>query len=966
MDYWLSGKVSGRFFAIGRCTLLILAVMLIFQVTAQAQYYDTGQTPARQRWLQVKSDSLRMIFPREFETGARKTMFYMDAARPFVNYGLKYPPMKAPVVFKTENFYSNGLGMLAPRRIEMVSIPSVDTYAEPWLKQLAVHEYRHMVQYGNINRNTVKVLGRIFGQQLPLLATGLLPFWFIEGDAVMTETQMSAFGRGMQPSFNMHYRALGREILEKRNPDKWFAGSYRDYVPSHYELGYQLVGYSQEKYGKYIWDDIISYTSKYPFFIFTTQLGLGKYYDTSTRKLFSETFSRLNDFWDSLPQTDDSARPVVESPESYTVYSYPLFVGDNTIIVLKKDFHKTSRFVKIDIRTGAETHIAYTGQVSSRPEYRDGTLWWTEYRQSALWEQKTDSKIYYMDVAAGRQQRFGNHAQALYPTITENDGLAFVRYHYDGHYSIEWAGGSQDFGNDISLHGLAYDDVTRMLYFIALGDEGMWIGGMKPGEDVFPVTSSSKVTVSDLRAADGKLYFGSIAAGKDEAHRIDLETGKQYRLTDSRYGAFSPAPMPGGREVAVTVYDRNGYRPAVQQTDGATEITTGFLPQNTVSPSIVKWDVADMGDMVFTEEDLGRSEQERPARKFRQVPRMFNLHSWAPLYFEPDNIINSTDFNVHAGATLVSQGLLGNAVSSLGYGYTAEGNSLVRGKISYLGSVPKFEVTGTWSNEGQRVSKPENVAATDNLKDYLEVSAVAYVPVLLSAGHHIRRITATAQFLHRNSLIWDSQQNKYINGENYLGGVLLYTDNVRQSQLDLQPRWGYAFKLSVMSNPLSDRFLTTCSVYGRGYLPGLFRHHGLTLAASYMETAGEGVFGYPIFDVLPRGYKSDFLPSKYFGASANYRLPIAYPDWGISGVVFLKRIWMSFGIDYGRYPGAKQDPALPLTESGTNIWSWGGSVNLDFVPFRLPSQGTCTVTVSCFVPDNTGKPFISAGFSVPL
>ena len=63
----------------------------------------------------------------------------------------------------------------------------------------------------HVNRSTVKVFGYLFGQQAPLLATGLLPFWFIEGDAVMAETQMSSFGRGLQPSFTMHYRALGDE-----------------------------------------------------------------------------------------------------------------------------------------------------------------------------------------------------------------------------------------------------------------------------------------------------------------------------------------------------------------------------------------------------------------------------------------------------------------------------------------------------------------------------------------------------------------------------------------------------------------------------------------------------------------------------------------------------------------------------------------------------------------------------------
>lgn len=169
------------------CTALMLIGALGAGGTACAQYYNTGQAPASQRWSMLGSDSLRMVFPVGFEGQARRTLFYMEQASPAIAHGYQLPPLRTPVVFWTENFYSNGLSMLAPRRIEMVGIPAIDTYSEPWLKQLATHEYRHMVQYGNLNRSTVRVFGWFFGQQAPLVAAGLLPFWFIEGDAVMAD-----------------------------------------------------------------------------------------------------------------------------------------------------------------------------------------------------------------------------------------------------------------------------------------------------------------------------------------------------------------------------------------------------------------------------------------------------------------------------------------------------------------------------------------------------------------------------------------------------------------------------------------------------------------------------------------------------------------------------------------------------------------------------------------------------------
>ena len=39
-----------------------------------------------------------------------------------------------------------------------------------------------------------------------------------------------------------------------RNIDKWFCGSYRDYIPDHYELGYQICSYAYARYDENVWD----------------------------------------------------------------------------------------------------------------------------------------------------------------------------------------------------------------------------------------------------------------------------------------------------------------------------------------------------------------------------------------------------------------------------------------------------------------------------------------------------------------------------------------------------------------------------------------------------------------------------------------------------------------------------------------------------------------------------------------
>ncbi len=948
-------------------TALMLIGALGAGGTACAQYYNTGQAPASQRWSMLGSDSLRMVFPVGFEGQARRTLFYMEQASPAIAHGYQLPPLRTPVVFWTENFYSNGLSMLAPRRIEMVGIPAIDTYSEPWLKQLATHEYRHMVQYGNLNRSTVRVFGWFFGQQAPLVAAGLLPFWFIEGDAVMAETQFSTFGRALQPSFTMHYRAVGEEMLRRRNPDKWFCGSYRDYVPSHYELGFQLVAHADRTYDEYLGAGLTRYTSDYPFLIFTSQLALRKYYGTSTRRLFRDTFAELNDLWRTLPEENS---PQVVSPpvKIYTVYSDPLFVSDSVLLVLKEDLDRTSRFVEIDLRDGSERTVCHTGAVSSRPSYRDGRVAWTEYRQSSVWGQKVNSRLCVMDLASGRSRQLPDEGDGvLYPVLMPDGEMACVRYHADGYYAIEYLCGERGrleyvFPASVSIHGLAWDDWSERFYFIGLGDDGMWIGGVDFAEASArrcDVTTPAYVTLGDLTAADGMLYFNSIASGKDEVHTIDLMTGAQYRMSESRYGSFAPSPSPTGEFVAVTTYERDGYKVALQEVEYREEVPWSAVPRNVVNAPLRPWNLPSADDMIFTQTEREESQQRYPARRYRKGTHLFNLHSWAPIYYAPDELMADQSLDARIGATLISQNLLGSMESSLGYGWTPGGYSVVRGHVGYYGWAPKIEVTALWSDRPHTVvdlrSAGEEGYAAWGKGSSTQVSARVYVPWVLSSGYRIRSFVPQIQYTFDNAEYISPATGRSERSSIVLG-TLQYSDYVRSTRLDLQPRWGYMVRANVAGNPFSRLYTTAWSIYGRAYLPGLFLHHGVTVQAAWQQAAGSGIL-FRAIDLQPR-MRESLYPTDYFAASFAYRLPVAYPDWGLSGVFFLKRIALDLDFDYACCREGS-------SSAWRNLYTYGGSLSLDVTPFRMPDEATCTLKVGVYKP-RYEPVLVTFGFAVPF
>ena len=223
----------------------ILAILLIIcgifaTESLSAQYYSWGADPASFRWRQMRAKEYRVVYPDTAQEVASRMMYYLDAVKDDIDYGYRYPQMSIPFVVHPSNFRSNGLVMWMPRRVEFLSSPEVNGYSMPWTKQLIAHEYRHAVQYNNLNRGIVKALSYIIGQQSSTIGLLFMPLWMMEGDAVMTETEMSTFGRGLQPSFTMPYRAYGNVATEFRCYDKWFCGSYKDYIPNHYNLGYLM------------------------------------------------------------------------------------------------------------------------------------------------------------------------------------------------------------------------------------------------------------------------------------------------------------------------------------------------------------------------------------------------------------------------------------------------------------------------------------------------------------------------------------------------------------------------------------------------------------------------------------------------------------------------------------------------------------------------------------------------------
>ena len=1032
-------------------------VALVAADTVSAQYYSWGADPTYMQWRKLKGDKIDVIYPDTARTLGYKMMFYARAAQTSIDFGFRHGPMKIPFIIHPENFSSNGMVMWLPKRVEILSSPAVSGYSMPWLKQLAAHEYRHAVQYNNLNRGFVKVFSYILGQQSSTFGLLFMPLWGLEGDATLSETQMSSFGRALQPSFTMHYRAMGN-IASAKSFNKWFCGSYREYIPDHYQLGYQITAYANTKYDENIWNNIVRFAVRNPYTIATTYVAMRKFYNTSTTKLFRETFADLNDHWNSLPYQPNTSTQISEKVESgYTKYRYPQYIDHQTILSMYETLDKPNAFVLTNNKSGYRRHVAYTGAVSSRPsEVVGDRVWWTEYRRSLLFAERINSKLCYMDLGEGRTRTINRKNKALYPTAISEHELAWVEYFPNGEYNIVRGNPTDrhqaeylrvNIPSDIEIHGLAYDNYTRALYFIATDDSGMWLGRVGKNREVEQVTKGAYITLSDLRAKDGVLYFGSIESGKDEAHCYDLRTETEYRISGSTYGSFSP--MPGGEvnktnsqnlfestlktmqldnvvkfdnniKVAMTTYDRYGYHLAEQKVERTAlpKVAYSKLPINLVNPQRKNWGTINLDTVRFIGVDSMVAQAKRVTNNKRSLrdkrysgpAHLFNIHSWAPVSYDPFSLSEEGALDFNLGATIMSQNLLSTADGFLTWGWNAKEGHVFKGAFRYYGLGVNLSINATYGGSQQLYSaytylydpmtgghqavlpggKEEYARNPITNKQelvlnevpergkYYNVGVMASLPLYFQAGYHTRYVQVSAGYNYSNGLVAKVDKLSMDIGKGHVSNIakigykegvhLLqfgagFQDQVRMAHKDFLPRWGQVFSANYALNPADENFGHLISVYGKGYFPGVAPHHSLSFAAVYQTSIGgfdhEKALSNLAFHsgrLIPRGfYTTDIENRDYVASSLNYALPVWYPDGGIGSIIHFKRLRLNVGFDYASFKHKQMYTDENMTDIFSrlerhHIISYGGDISVDFNLFRMPAAATTSLTLSIYQP----------------
>jgi hypothetical protein len=884
----------------------------------KSQYFSLGTDPGSIHWKQIKTSHFRIIFPRGFEQQSQYVAngfeyVYQPASRTLHSH----PPLTF-VILHNLSTAPNAFAPYAPRRLEFLTVSPQDTYAQEWLDQLIIHEYRHASQYAAINQGFTRGLYYLLGEQAVPAVLGLfVPFWFIEGDATVIETSLYHSGRGRIPAFEMRLRA---QFLQKRiySYEKAVDGSYKDLVPDRYELGYQLVGMTRTNYGATVWSGVLKKVGYCPFLLapfsssLRQQTGLGKY------GLYRSLTSQMQKNWRALDEMIiPSLYHQISKPAGkfYTSYNLPVIFRDSLIIAEKSSIDDITRIVIID-RYGTEKQLftAGIGDVSESLSVSDSVLCWSEVTDDPRWHLRDYRVIKTYQFSSGAITQLTHLSRYFAPAISlDGQRIVAVEVTPGNLYSLVILNATDGRvikkittpENLFFIHPRWSDDGLSIVT-VVLGKEGNSIAEVDPIKGTLDVLLPySYLEIKRPSFYRDYILYNASYTGVDNIFALWRKTGEIFQVTSARFGASDASVNAVRPEMVYSNYTADGYEVVSTKLDPSTWKPFIFISS---TPFPLADQLAQQEHFIFNHDSV--PQQEYPVKPYRKGGHLFDFHSWAPFSFDAGNLSLST------GAMLLSQNLLSSSFTTLGYAYNLnEETGKYYLSYTYEGLYPALDLNADFGlRRGTYIDK--NNTEIPLKWNELNVTAAFRLPLKWSHNVWFRGVQpmagSTYKLMKMDPSVPTLFSEDHIIALNY--SISAY-NQMKSSLQDIYPRWAQVVTFNFSNTPFGKKYNSILASEVFLYLPGFIRHHGLRVYAGYQRQAVDD-YRFSDFINYPRGY-SGIYSDEAVSFSATYAFPLFYPDWRLGPVIYIKRF--KGAVFYDHALGIDRSPIIDYTSAGLDL-----------------------------------------------
>jgi len=872
--------------------LLIIGFVLLASAFLHAQQF--GGFPPSVKWQQINTDTARIIFPATIDSQAQDIAAIIHKVMMFRPNSLGTNVRKINIVLHNNTTLANGYVALGPFRSEYYLIPGSDIFefgANPWYKELAVHEYRHVLQYTNFNRGISKAGSILFGQEGQALFNALvIPDWFWEGDAVHAETSLTTQGRGRTPHFFNGYRSLWREgrnysWMKLRN------GSLKDYVPNHYDLGYLLVNYGYLKYGSDFWKKVTEDAAAYRGLIYPFQQAIKRYSGVNYKTFRQQAL-------DYYSHEVAKKRMDITKRATVTNYYFPQYIGDDSLLYLKKSYKTLPAFY---VRNKTGEHRLRLMNISTEEwfSYRNGTIAYTAYEANPRWPLIDYSSIYLYNIHTGVEKKITHKAKYYTPDISPSGNKIIAV--------------SVDATTKTTLQLL--DKSGKILKTIQPVDHSNFIHPRFIDENTIVVTErlpnatmqmsridlstgSKEILIPSTSALigypfpyNGFIYFISSVAGMDDIYSLRLSDKKVFQIVSGVTGKYYPSVYKDS--LTWSAFTSNGLM-----------LQKNELPANAndVDPNLWKevilpYPVADADGFYNV---VNNPSRKFPVSRYRQGAHLFNFHSWRPDYTDPEFTLS-----------LFSDNILNTFSNQLYYRYNQNETSHAFGfTSSYGGWFPVINAGAEYISNRTFFDTTRRIDINQS-----EVRIGYNIPLNFTSGTTYKFLNFGSDYILNQTWLAGPKTDSLRRTNSYLRHFVSLAHYLPSAIQHIYPKLGYT--LSGAYRHLLDRNGFQFTGNGQLFLPSL-GNHSVVLTGSWQETDTNNIVFSNRF-ANSRGY-NDYYFSRMWRVGANYHFPIAYPDIGFANIFYLQRLRGNLFFDLTRVYSKNKKATRDLRSVGAELY----------------------------------------------
>lgn len=699
-------------------------------------------------------------------------------------------------------------------------------------------------------------------------------------------------------------------------------GSYKDYVPNHYALGYQLTSYMRSKYDNMHVSRIVDRAASLSFWPYSFSGSTKKYTGKRIPAVYNEAYEYLKSSWKS--QLDSMSETRVELLDStkynyYVNFEYPQQTETGEIVAVMSGLDTPRRLVLIS-KDGTVKKLAQV-DATEKISYANGLVAWESSRTHARWGEKSWSEIMIYDLRKRSRHRLTKHSRYFAPQLSP-DGSKVAVVEFTTKLNSQILILDTQTGNVLEQLPNPANDVLRQPSWNAKGDKLVYTSGknnlialkifnLKTQRDSLVLPYSTEGINVPVFVAD-KIFFNSSITGIDAIHALDLQTGQRTVAVKRAYGAFNVTPSIDGESVYFQDYTAEGHRivkTKMEYLKNSNSLDTVFNGFRTYT-KLVEQEAGNIFKDSIPQFDYKVS-------KYWQLKNLINVHSWGFLFADPiyqfliysDNKLNT--LNLAAGYEHNGNEKAGNSFFRAAY-------SKFFPVINYVG---RYGTRSVYSSSRDEYDTWEEHSSALGLSIPLDLSRSVYSSSLLLEG----------------SMLWTKIRNKEVyeyfdinDGKFYhYNYKLSYNIFKNGSRRDINPRLGFS-GVFAYDNTLgeSDHKSELKSANFNLYLPGFFKHNSFRIQLAF-ERNNIDNYIFPSYIDFARGYKATYWDNSD-KVSFNYAFTITEPDLDIFRLLYIKRFHANLFYD---------ESACYMDSFGSERYcSSGAELIFNFHLFNLPVE----------------------------